>query len=308
MEAIINMKKNKERRNGLKIESQNIAGYFFSAPFIIGFLGFTIIPMIVSLYYSFTDYNLIVKESWIGLSNFIRLFTDSRFLKSIRVTLIYVFVSVPLKLAFALFVAYILTQKSRFSSFYRSLYYVPSLIGGSIAVALVWKELFSRKGLINYILNSMNLDSLSWFGDQRLAMIPLILMTVWQFGSSMIIFAAGLKEIPRSYYDAANIDGANKLQIMFNITLPCLSPIILYNMVMQTIAGFMAFTQAFVITEGGPNDATNFYALYVYKQAFNYYDMGYASAMSWVMLLVISGITFLLFKSSKYWVFTESGD
>ena len=164
------------------------------------------------------------------------------------------------------------------------------------------------KGLFNSILTSVGLDKISWFGDQRMAMVPLILMTVWQFGSSMIIFAAGLKEIPVSYYEAARIDGANKGQTFFKITLPCLSPIILYNLVMQTISAFMAFTQAFVITKGGPNDATNFYALYVYNQAFKYYDMGYASAMSWVMLVIIGLITLLIFKSSKKWVFSESAD
>ena len=290
------------------IHNENTVGYVFSAPFIIGFLGFTIIPMIFSMYYSFTDYNLVNQENWVGLSNYTRLFTDARFLKSIRVTLIYVLVSVPLKLAFALFVAYLLTKKSRAVTFYRSLYYVPSLIGGSIAVALVWKEIFSMKGLINTVLASIGLDKVSWFGDQQVAMIPLILMTVWQFGSSMIIFAAGLKEIPVSYYEAARMDGANKFQIFFRITLPCLSPIILYNLIMQTIAAFMAFTQAFVITKGGPNDATNFYALYVYNQAFKYYDMGYASAMSWVMLVIIGLVTLLIFKTSKKWVFSESGD
>lgn len=290
------------------LHNDNTVGYVFSAPFIIGFLGFTIIPMIVSMYYSFTDYNLVSDEAWVGISNYARLFTDSRFLKSIRVTLVYVLISVPLKLAFALFVAYLLTKKSRAVTFYRSLYYVPSLIGGSIAVALVWKEIFSTKGLFNSILTSVGLDKVSWFGDQTLAMVPLILMTVWQFGSSMIIFAAGLKEIPVSYYEAATIDGANKPQTFFKITLPCLSPIILYNLIMQTISAFMAFTQAFVITKGGPNDATNFYALYVYNQAFKYYDMGYASAMSWVMLVLIGAITLLIFKSSKKWVFSESAD
>lgn len=290
------------------LHNDNTVGYVFSAPFIIGFLGFTIIPMIVSMYYSFTDYNLVSDEAWVGLSNYARLFTDSRFLKSIRVTLVYVLISVPLKLAFALFVAYLLTKKSRAVTFYRSLYYVPSLIGGSIAVALVWKEIFSTKGLFNSILTGVGLDRVSWFGDQTLAMVPLILMTVWQFGSSMIIFAAGLKEIPVSYYEAATIDGANKPQTFFKITLPCLSPIILYNLIMQTISAFMAFTQAFVITKGGPNDATNFYALYVYNQAFKYYDMGYASAMSWVMLVLIGAITLLIFKSSKKWVFSESAD
>ncbi len=290
------------------IHNDNTVGYLFAAPFIIGFLGFTIIPIIASMYYSLTDYNMVAKENWVGFQNYTRLLTDKRFIKSVIVTLKYVFLSVPLKLIFALFVAYLLTRKSRAVSFYRSLYYVPSLIGGSIAVALVWKELFSTKGLINSMLLSVGLEKISWFGNQKAAMIPLILMTVWQFGSSMIIFAAGLKEIPSTYYEAAKIDGANKTQSFFNITLPCLSPIILYNLVMQTISGFMAFTQAFVITKGGPNDATNFYALYVYNQAFKYYDMGYASAMSWVMLILMSAITAIIFKTSKRWVFSEAGE
>jgi multiple sugar transport system permease protein len=290
------------------LHNDNTVGYVFAAPFIIGFLGFTIIPILVSLYYSFTNYNLTTSETWIGLQNYARLFQDARFLKSVRVTLIYVLTSVPLKLIFALFIAYLLTKKSRGVTFYRSLYYVPSLIGGSIAVALVWKELFSTRGLINSLFISAGLEKVSWFGDQKMAMIPLVLMSVWQFGSSMIIFAAGLKEISPTYYEAAKIDGANKRQIFSHITLPCLSPIILYNLVMQTISAFMSFTQAFVITRGGPNDATNFYALYVYNQAFKYYDMGYASAMSWVMLIIMSLITFLIFKSSKRWVFSEAGE
>ena len=302
------MKKRKSKSSKKFLYRDNTVGYIFAAPFIIGFLGFTIIPIIASLYYSFTDYNLIKKEEFVGFFNYIRLFNDPRFLKSIRVTLQYVLLSVPLKLAFALFIALLLVRKRKGVSFYRSLFYVPSLIGGSIAVALVWKEIFSRNGLINVIITGMGMKPVSWFGDQKMAMIPLILMTVWQFGSSMIIFAAGLKEIPGTYYEAATIDGANKFKSFFYITIPCLSPIILYNLVMQTISGFMAFTQAFVITKGGPNDATNFYALYVYNQAFKYYDMGYASAMSWVMLALISIITLVLFKTSKFWVFSESGE
>ncbi|MCD7967826.1 MAG: sugar ABC transporter permease, partial [Clostridiaceae bacterium] len=163
-----------------------------------------------------------------------------------------------------------------------------------------------RKGLANTILASLGLQKLSWLGDPKLSMGILVLMSAWQFGSSMIIFAAGLKEIPGSYYEAAEIDGANKWQRFLRITLPCLSPIILYNLVMQTITAFMAFTQAFVITQGGPNDATNFYALYVYNHAFKWFNMGYASAMSWLMLVLISLITFILFKSSKFWVFSEA--
>ena len=286
--------------------NDNTVGYIFSLPFIIGFLAFTLIPIAVSMYYSVTDYKLGQTPAFIGIQNYLDLLKDERFINSVKVTLIYVVTSVPTKLIFALFVAYLLTQGRRGVTFYRSLYYVPSLIGGSIAVALVWKTIFSRKGLANTILASLGLQKLSWLGDPKLSMGILVLMSAWQFGSSMIIFAAGLKEIPGSYYEAAEIDGANKWQRFLSITLPCLSPIILYNLVMQTITAFMAFTQAFVITQGGPNDATNFYALYVYNHAFKWSNMGYASAMSWLMLVLISVITLILFKSSKFWVFSEA--
>ena len=286
--------------------NDNTVGYIFSLPFIICFLAFTLIPIAVSMYYSVTDYKLGQTPAFIGIKNYLELLKDERFINSVKVTLIYVVTSVPTKLIFALFVAYLLTQGRRGVTFYRSLYYVPSLIGGSIAVALVWKTIFSRKGLANTILASLGLQKLSWLGDPKLSMGILVLMSAWQFGSSMIIFAAGLKEIPGSYYEAAEIDGANKWQRFLSITLPCLSPIILYNLVMQTITAFMAFTQAFVITQGGPNDATNFYALYVYNHAFKWSNMGYASAMSWLMLVLISVITLILFKSSKFWVFSEA--
>lgn len=286
--------------------NDNTVGYIFSLPFIIGFLAFTLIPIAVSMYYSVTDYKLGQTPAFIGIKNYLELLKDERFINSVKVTLIYVVTSVPTKLIFALFVAYLLTQGRRGVTFYRSLYYVPSLIGGSIAVALVWKTIFSRKGLANTILASLGLQKLSWLGDPKLSMGILVLMSAWQFGSSMIIFAAGLKEIPGSYYEAAEIDGANKWQRFLSITLPCLSPIILYNLVMQTITAFMAFTQAFVITQGGLNDATNFYALYVYNHAFKWSNMGYASAMSWLMLVLISVITLILFKSSKFWVFSEA--
>lgn len=286
-------------------DKEGVSGYVFSSPFIIGFLGFTLVPMIFSLYYSLTNYDMINAPTYVGLDNYARLFTDARFAKSIRVTLLYVGVSVPVKLIFALFIAYLLTRKVKGDTLYRSLFYVPSLIGGSIAVALVWKELFARSGLVNTLLTTLGLNAVNWFGDQDKAMIPLILISAWQFGSAMIIFAAGLKEIPTTYYEAALIDGANKIQMFFKITLPLLSPIILFNLIMQTISAFMAFTQAFVITGGGPNDATNFYALYVYNHAFNFYNMGYASAMSWVMLVIIGFVTFLILKFSKYWTFEE---
>lgn len=235
------------------MNKDNTVGHVFAFPFIFGFVCFSLIPVCISFYYAFTNYSLGSKTAaFIGFKNFLRLFQDEVFLKSLAITLKYVLISVPLKLTFALLVAYLLTRPSRMVTFYRSLYYLPSLVGGSVAVALVWKQLFARKGLFNSVLANMDMSTINWFGNQKLALYPLILMSVWQFGSSMIIFAAGLKEIPVSYYEAARIDGARGYQSFFRITLPCLSPIILYNLIMQTISAFMAFTQAMIITNGGP--------------------------------------------------------
>ncbi len=289
--------------------NDNTVGYVFAMPFILGFLGFSLVPMITSFVYSFTDMTFGAKEiNFIGFENFKELLHDDIFFKSLRVTFKYVIISVPLKLTFALLVAFLLTRKSRMVTLYRSLYYIPSLVGGSVAVALVWKQIFARKGLFNVVWKQIfgAEAAVNWFGDERLAMYPLILMSVWQFGSSMIIFAAGLKEIPESYYEAAMIDGANGFQRFFRITLPCLSPIILYNLIMQTISAFMVFTQAQIITEGKPNNATMMYALYVYNNAIKYSKMGYACAMSWVMLVIMSIVTFFIFKSSRKWVFSEA--
>ena len=291
------------------MNSNQTVGYVFAFPFIFGFICFSFIPIVTSFYYSFTDYSMGSKTlTYVGFKNFLQLFSDDVFIKSLGITIKYVLLSVPLKLAFALLVAFVLTRKSNMVTLYRSLYYVPSLVGGSVAVALVWKQLFARKGLINVVLADMGLKTVNWFGDQKLALYPLILMTVWQFGSSMIIFAAGLKEIPVTYYEAVRIDGANGPQTFARITLPCLSPIILYNLVMQTIQAFMSFTQAFVITQGGPNNGTMLYALNVYNQAFKYNHMGYACAMSWFMLIVMSIITLVIFKTSRFWVFSEGGE
>lgn len=289
------------------LNNNNTVGYIFSMPFIIGFLGFVIIPMIVSLYFSFTKYNIRTAPEWIGLSNYTRLFTDARFYKSVWVTVKYVLFAVPLKLAFALLIAFILTKKSKLESVLRAVYYLPSLIGGSVAVTLVWKELFSYNGLVNNIIGFFGIPTISWFGDERFAVWPLILLTVWQFGSSMIIFAAGIKQIPVTYYEAARIDGAGGARIFFNITLPQLSPIILFNLVMQIISGFMVFTQSYIISggTGRPNDSTNFIALYIYNEAFKYFDMGYASALAWILLLMIALITIVVFKTSNMWVFYE---
>jgi multiple sugar transport system permease protein len=289
------------------VNNQNVAGYVFILPWVIGFFVFTIIPIFSSLYLSFTTYNLTSSPKWTGLQNYDRMFTDDPlFYKSIMVTLYYVVFAVPLKVGFALMVAFLLHRKSRAANLYRSVFYLPSLIGGSVAVSLVWKDIFSIHGTINSLLNIIGIKGVQWLGDPRYAIWTLIAMTVWQFGSSMIIFAAGLKQIPDMYYEAARIDGASRFQSFIYITLPALSPIIFFNLVMQMISGFMTFTQAFLITLGGPLDSTLFFALYLYRRAFAYFDMGYASSMAWVLLIIIAAVTALIFKSSKYWVYYES--
>lgn len=297
----------KKERFRKKANSDTVVGYVFASPFIFGFICFSLIPICMSLYYSFTNYSLGTKTAeFIGWENFIRLFQDEVFHKSVLKTFEFVLISVPCKLIFALLIAQLLTKNSKLTPLYRSIYYLPSLVGGSVAVALVWKQLFARKGLFNTVAGNLGLKTINWFSNEDLAIVPLILMAVWQFGSSMIIFAAGLKQVPTTYYEAAEIDGANGFQKFFKITLPCISPIILYNVVMQTISAFMTFTQAYIITSGGPNNATMLYALYVYNQAFRYNNMGYACAMSWVMLVVMMIITLVIFKTSKFWVFSES--
>jgi multiple sugar transport system permease protein len=288
---------------------ENLTGYAFISPFIIGFLAFTLIPIIASLYLSFTNYNLFAAPQWIGLDNYIKMFTaDPRLLQSLKVTLIYVLAGVPLRLAFALLIAVILNTTSRAVGLYRSLFYLPSLIGGSVAVAIMWRNVFGDLGIVNILLDFLGLPIVKWFGNPTAALWMLIFLSVWQFGSSMLIFLAGLKGIPRSYYEAASVDGANGIQQFFKITLPMLSPVILFNTVMQTIAAFMTFVPAFIISKGtgGPLDGTLLYSLYLFIQGFEFFNMGYASAMAWIMLIIVGILTVIIFTTSKYWVHYES--
>ncbi|WP_462405411.1 carbohydrate ABC transporter permease [Gracilibacillus sp. Marseille-QA3620] len=290
--------------------SDNLAGYSFISPFIIGFLAFTVLPMLVSLYLSFTSYDLFTSPKWIGFENFKEMFfNDDKYWQSIKVTFTYVMAGVPLRLTFALLVAMLLNRASRAVGLYRTLFYLPSIIGGSVAVAIMWRNIFGNEGTLNAVLFFLGFDEkIFWYQDPTKALWTLILLAVWQFGSSMLIFLAGLKNISPSYYEAANVDGANKFQIFFKITLPLLSPIIFFNLVMQTISAFMTFTPAYIISkgEGGPLDGTLLYSLYIFQRAFNYFQMGYASAMAWVMLLIVGIMTLILFKTSKYWVHYES--
>ncbi len=292
-----------------RIIKENLTGYAFISPFIIGFLAFTFIPILASLYLSFTNYNLFASPTWIGLDNYIQMFTaDPRYWKSLKVTLIYVLAGVPLRLAFALLIALMLNTASRAVGLYRSLFYLPSLIGGSVAVAIMWRNVFGDVGIVNILLDLLGLQSVRWFGNPTAALWMLIFLSVWQFGSSMLIFLAGLKGIPKSYYEAASVDGANGIQKFFKITLPMLSPVILFNTVMQTIAAFMTFVPAFIISKGtgGPLDGTLLYSLYLFIQGFEFFNMGYASAMAWIMLIIVGILTAIIFTTSKYWVHYES--
>jgi multiple sugar transport system permease protein len=290
-----------------RVRARNIAGYIFIAPWLIGFFGLTLLPMAASLYLAFTDYDILTAPRWIGLENFHRMFTqDRRYLQSVTVTLFYVAVAVPLRLAFALTLAMLLNTQRRGVSIYRAAYYAPSIVAGSVAVALMWRQVFGAQGIVNAVLALAGVPRLSWLGDPDVAIWTLITLAVWQFGSPMLIFLAGLRQIPTELYEAAAIDGASTWARFFRITLPLLSPVTFFNLVMQTITGFMVFTQAFIVTGGGPMDTTLFYALYLYRRAFESFQMGYASAMAWVLLLAVALCTGILFKTSGRWVFYEA--
>ncbi len=288
------------------LHHDNTVGYLFALPFIIGFLGLTIYPMGLSLYYSFCDYKIAAEPIWVGLKNYADLLADQTFGNSLLVTVQYVAIGVPLKLIFALLIAMLLTKPTRVQGLYRAIYYIPSLIGGSVAVALVWKQLFGSRGPVVSLIKSFGATGFNFFGNSSWAFLPLVLCNAWQFGSSMLIFASGLKQIPKDYYEAAEIDGANVIKRFFSITLPCLSPIILFNLIMQLISGFMTFTQAQIITQGGPNYATNYIALNIFTEGFVFSHMGYACAQSWVMLLIMAAVTGIIFKTSSYWTFYEN--
>lgn len=286
----------------------NTWGYFFISPWLIGFLWFMLIPMIYSLYFSFTKYDLFSSPEWVGFENYIKLFKDEKMITSFLVTFKFVFLSVPLRLIFALFVAMLLSKKHIGLGFYRTTFYMPSIVGGSIAVAIMWGRLFGHGGAVMALMERIGLPQQnSLLGTPETALNVLVLLSVWQYGSSMLTFLAGIKNIPNSYYEAAAIDGASSFHRFFKITIPMLTPVIYSNLLMQLIAGFITFTQALVITDGGPLNSTLLSALYMYRHAFEYHNMGYASAMAWVLLTVISVFTFIVVKTSDKWVFYESG-
>jgi multiple sugar transport system permease protein len=284
----------------------NKAGYLFLLPWLIGLVVIVLGPMLASLYLSFTSYSLIQAPEWVGLENYARMLEDPRLHNSLKVTFIYVFVSTPLQLALALGVALLLNEGMKGLPIYRSVFYLPSMLGSSVAIALLWRQIFGTEGLVNQVLRLFGVDAnIGWISDPKYALGTIILLHVWTFGSPMVIFLAGLRQIPGMYYEAAAVDGATRRTMFTKITLPLLSPIIFFNLVLQIIGAFQAFTQAFVVSggTGGPSDSTMFYTVYLYQRGFGQFQMGYAAAMAWLLVIIIAAFTAINFFASKYWVF-----
>lgn len=291
-------------RNWIK---KNLAGYLFLLPWIIGLIMFTIIPIISSLYLSFTNYNIISTPVFIGLENYKNMLNDVNFKQSMAVTLKFVSLGVPIKLIVALLIAVLLNRKIRGMSIYRAVYYIPSLFGSSVAVAILWRQLFNDSGVINIILNKFGIEGMNWIATPSTALYTIIILEIWQFGSAMLIFLAGLKQVPADLYEAALIDGAGHFRKFIHITIPMITPMILFNLVMQIINSFQSFNSAYIISggTGGPLNSTLLYSLYLYQKGFAYFQMGYASALAWILLLVIALITIVQFKISKKWVYNQ---
>lgn len=293
-------KKHKSRQ---KILENRAAGAFLT-PWLLGMIVLTLGPMAYSLYLSFTKYNLLSSPQWVGIDNFIQMMNDQRYWTSVRVTLLYVLVSVPVVLVVSMVVALILNTGLKFITGYRALFYVPTLLGASVAVATLWRQIFGDSGLVNNALAVIGIHHGSWIGDPDTALLVIISLNAWAFGATMIIFLAGLRQVPQELYEAASVDGAGRVRRFVSVTLPTISPLIFFNVLLDTVHAFQAFTAAYVISggSGGPADATNFYTLYLYQQGFTQLNMGYASAMAWLLVVVLAAFTGLLFLTARFWV------
>ena len=288
-----------------KAAPDNKTAIFFLAPFLIGALALTLGPLVASFFFSLTDYNLLQDAEWVGLENYQRMLTDARLHKSLVVTFTYVLFGVPLQLLVALLLALVLDRGMRGLAFYRSAFYIPSLLGSSVAIAMLWRLLFGSAGTVNSLLSLVGIESnTSWIGNPGTALSTIILLHVWTFGSPMVVFLAGLRQIPSELYEAAATDGASGWWMFRSITFPLLTPIVFFNLVLAVINSFSAFTQAFIVSAGtgGPADSLLFYTLYLYQEGFGSFRMGYASAMAWLLVLIIGLLTALNFWLSKYWV------
>lgn len=286
-----------------RYKKRDYQAFLYLMPWILGMLILQIYPFLCSFYYSFTNYQVSSSPNWSGLDNYRYLFTkDTEFWNSVKVTVVYTLYTVPGKLVMALAVAVFLNRNIKGINLIRTLYYIPSLFGGSVAVSVLWKALFIDNGVINALLTGLSLPAIQFWGDPRYALKTICALEIWQFGSSMVMFLAALKQVPASLYEAASIDGAGKLQSFFRITLPQITPIIFFNLIMQTIQALQNFTSAFVITKGGPVKSTYVLGMKLYKEGFSYFKMGYASAISWAIFVMVVAVTMLLFRSSSVWV------
>lgn len=283
-------------------------GLLYLTPWMIGILFFVVYPFAMSLFYSFTDYSMLTEPKFIGFDNYIKMFTDDPiFWSSVKATIKFVFLTVPFKLIFALFVAYVMNAKLKGIGFFRTAYYIPSILGANVAIAVLWQFLFKNDGLVNMVLNSIGLANVAWFSSGTGAMLTIVLLRVWQFGSAMVIFLNASTEMPQDLYEAAAIDGASKFRQFFSVTLPQLTPIIFFNLILQLVQAFQEFDGPFLITGGGPMRSTYLLPMYIYDNAFKIFNMGYSSALSWVLFVMIMIFTAILFKTSKNWVFYADG-
>lgn len=296
----------RRKANHRSYTQRDMQAYIYLLPWILGFLLLQLFPFVSSLYYSFTDYQITGKATWVGIDNYVRLFTaDSDFWYSFKATLQFTLYTVPGKLIMALAVAVFLNRNIKGINLIRTLYYIPSLFGGSVAVAVLWKLMFLDNGVINTILNMLGINTIQFWGNPKFALKTISALEIWQFGSSMVMFLAALKNVPQDLYEAAAIDGAGKIRQFFSITIPQITPIIFFNLIMQTIQALQNFTSAFVITNGGPMKSTYVLGMKLYKEGFTYFRMGYASAISWVIFALVIVVTLVLFRTSSAWVFYE---
>jgi oligogalacturonide transport system permease protein len=279
-------------------------GFLFVLPFVLGVLLFKLFPFVMSFALSFTQYDVMDPPVYVGLANYRELaLEDPLFRKSLGVTLAFALLAVPLRVGFALFVAHVLNFRMRGIAFFRSAFYLPSILGGSIAVAVLWRFLFARNGLVNGVLGVFGIEPVSWLADEHYSLWTIVLLFMWQFGSAMVIFLAALQNVPQSLYEAAEIDGASRAQQFWKITVPLITPVIFFNVIMQMVHAFQEFNAPYMITEGGPLHSTYVLALYIYDQSFRYFNFGYGSALSWVLFAIVAGLAGLSFWSSRYWVF-----
>jgi oligogalacturonide transport system permease protein len=279
-------------------------GFMFALPFVLGILFFKLFPFIASFALSLTQYDLIDPPQFVGIENYRELANnDPLFQQSLGVTLWFVILAVPLRVGFALLVAHVLNFKLRGINFFRAAFYIPSILGGSIAVAVLWRFIFAKHGLVNIALIQMGFEPVPWLADEHYSMVTIVLLFTWQFGSSMVIFLAALQNVPTSLYEAAECDGASKTVQFWRITVPLITPVIFFNMIMQMVHAFQEFNGPYMITEGGPLNSTYVLTLYIYDQSFKYFNLGYGAALSWVLFALVGALALISFWSSRYWVF-----